>query len=246
MSIRRSNRRTAASRRIALLTALLCALAPLAATALSTDRQQPMDIKADYSKIVQGTETTAGTTYLRGNVQVIQGTMKAHGAEATIYQHPSNAKDAKGNDISGEVQRVVLVGKQAHIEQQQDNGTGVMTADADKIDYNNDTSIAVLTGNVTVVQEGRGTFHGEKMTYNTNTGEMESGDDTPANRVHMVIQPKSKQPAKDDKKPDGKKSDGKKPDEKKPAAAKPADAPAKADDKPASPQPKKAVSDGHT
>lgn len=198
MSIRRSNRRTGASRP---LLAALCALAPLAAMALSTDRQQPMDIKADYSKIVQGTEKTAGTTLLRGNVQIVQGSMKAHGAEATLYQHPSNAKDAKGADISGEIQRVVLVGKQAHIEQQQDNGTGLMTADADKIDYNNDTSVAVLTGNVTVVQQGRGTFHGEKMTYNTNTGEMESGDDTPGNRVHMVIQPKAKPAAKPADKP---------------------------------------------
>ncbi|MBO9663249.1 lipopolysaccharide transport periplasmic protein LptA [Dokdonella sp.] len=212
MSTRRSNRRIGASK---LLGAALCALAPLAAVALSTDRQQPMDIKANYSKIVQGNEKTPGTTFLRGDVQVVQGSMKAHGAEATIYQHPSTAKDAKGNDISGEIQRVVLVGKQAHLEQQQDNGTGVMTADADKIDYNNDTSVAVLTGNVTVVQQGRGTFHGEKMTYNTNTGEMESGDSSPGNRVHMVIQPKAK-----------------------PAADKPAP------DKPADAQPKKVDTDG--
>lgn len=195
MSIRRSNRRIGASRRARAFVATLCALVPLAASALSTDRQQPMDINADYSKIVQGSDKTPGTTFLRGNVQVVQGSMKAHGAEATIYQHPSNAKDAKGNDISGEIQRVVLVGKQAHIEQQQDNGTGLMTADADRIDYDNDTSVAVLTGNVSVVQQGRGTFHGEKMTYNTNTGEMESGDSTAANRVHLVIQPKSKAPA---------------------------------------------------
>lgn len=229
MSIRRSNRRTGASK---WLGAMLCALAPLAAMALSTDRQQPMDVKADYSKIVQGSEKTPGTTFLRGNVQVVQGSMKSHGAEATIYQHPSNAKDAKGADISGEIQRIVLVGKQAHIEQQQDNGTGLMTADADKIDYDNDTSIAVLTGNVTVVQQGRGTFHGEKMTYNTNTGEMESGDNTPGNRVHMVIQPKSK-PA--DKPATTK--DEKKPEPKKPGKT-------TKDDKPAAAQPKKADADG--
>lgn len=230
MSNRRSNRRNAGNRLAGALCAALCLLAPAVAAALSTDRQQPMDIKADYSKIVQGSDKTPGTTFLRGNVQVLQGSMKAHGAEATIYQHPSNARDAKGNDISGEVQRIVLVGKQAHIEQQQDNGTGLMTADADKIDYNNDTSIAVLTGNVTVVQQGRGTFHGAQMTYNTNTGEMESGDSAPGNRVHMVIQPKAKPAAK----PDAPAAD-------KPAA-KPADAPAA--DKPADAQPKKADTDG--
>lgn len=151
-----------------------------------------MDVKADYSKITQGSDSAPGITYLKGNVQVNQGSMKAHGAEATMYQHPANAKDAQGNDISGSVQRVVLTGKQAHMEQKQDSDGGLMTADADKIDYNSDTSVMVLTGGVTVVQAGRGEFHGTQMTYNTNTGEMESGDNTPANRVHMIIQPKAK------------------------------------------------------
>lgn len=183
-------------------------LAPLA-YALGTDRQQPMKIDADYSKIKQGTAAAAGVTYLRGNVRIVQGSMKASGAEATLYQHPSNAKDAQGNDISGDVKRVVIVGKQAHMEQQQDGG-GLMTADADRIDYDNDTSIADLSGSVRIVQQGRGEFHGAHMTYNTNSGEMESGDNTPANRVHIIMQPKAKPAAKSadpaDTKPAGTKS----------------------------------------
>ena len=52
-----------------------------------------------------------------------QGSTKARGDEATIYQHAGDAKDAQGNDISGDMQRVVLIGKQkqAHLEQQQDD-----------------------------------------------------------------------------------------------------------------------------
>jgi lipopolysaccharide export system protein LptA len=69
-----------------------------------------------------------------------------------------------------------------------------MTADALKIDYNNITGIAVLTSNVVVVQKGKSQFHGENMIYNTNTGEMESGDNTAASRVHMVIEPKTDTP----------------------------------------------------
>ncbi|HVT32209.1 MAG TPA: LptA/OstA family protein, partial [Rhodanobacteraceae bacterium] len=114
--------------------------------------------------------------------------------EATIYQHAANARDAQGRDISGDVQRVVMIGKtrQAHLEQQQDSG-GLFTATSDKIDYNADTSVAVLTGNVVVVQPGRGQFKGAYMTYNTNTGEMESGDKSgPSQRVQMVIAPKNK------------------------------------------------------
>jgi len=167
-------------RRLRCAALLLACLAAPTAHALGNDRDKPMDVTADYSKINQGKDKQPGTTYLRGNVRVVQGTMKANAAEATIHQ--------KAN---GDVQRVVMTGKQAHVEQRQEGG-GLMTADADQIDFNNDTSVAVLTGNVKVVQAGRGEFHGEKMTYNTNTGEMESGDTNAGSRVHIIMQPKAK------------------------------------------------------
>lgn len=181
MSARPCNRNMRATRSDRLgvaLAGLLCVAS--AAHALGTDRQKPMDVTADYSKITQGTDKQPGTSYLRGNVHVVQGTMKANGAEATIHQKKN-----------GDVARVVMTGKQAHVEQQQDGG-GTMTADADRIDFDNDTGIAVLTGSVKVVQSGRGEFHGEKMTYNTNTGEMESGETGSGGRVHMILQPKAK------------------------------------------------------
>jgi lipopolysaccharide export system protein LptA len=178
--------------------ALLVGIAPLAVHALSSDKQQNMLINSDYAKIVQNNNSNQpGVTYLNGNVTMDQGTTKARGDEATIYQHAGDAKDAQGKDISGDVQRVVMIGKtkQAHLEQQQDSG-GLFTATSDKIDYNADTSVAVLTGNVVVVQPGRGQFKGAYMTYNTNTGEMESGDkSSPGQRVQMVIEPKNKAPA---------------------------------------------------
>ena len=229
MSTRRLNRKASASERARgarVAAALLLAMAPLAAHALSSDRQQNMLINADYSKIVQNRNNNeAGVTYLNGNVTMDQGTMKARGDEATLYQHPGDAKDAQGNDISGQIQRVILIGKkkQAHLEEKQDTG-GLFTADSDKIDYNADTSVAVLTGNVVVVQPGRGEFKGAYMTYNTNTGEMESGDKaSPGQRVQMVIEPKNKAPATD--KPAAKPPTS----EPKPASAEPSPKPASAD-----------------
>jgi len=202
MCTQRSNRKTSATRsgsNSAALAALALMLAPLAAEALTSDKQQNMLINSDHAKIVQNKDNNQpGVTYLTGNVTMDQGTTKARGDEATIYQHAADAKDAQGRDISGDVQRVVMLGKkkQAHLEQQQDAG-GLMTAESDKIDYNADTSIAVLTGNVVVNQPGRGQFKGAYMTYNTNTGEMESGDKTSdSQRVQMVIVPKNK-PAAD-------------------------------------------------
>ena len=221
MCTQRSNRRTSATRSGSSSTALVAlalALAPLSAGALTSDKQQNMLINSDHAKIVQNKDNNQpGVTYLTGNVTMDQGTTKARGDEATIYQHAADAKDAQGRDISGDVQRVIMIGKkkQAHLEQQQDAG-GLMTAESDKIDYNADTSIAVLTGNVVVNQPGRGQFKGAYMTYNTNTGEMESGDKTSdSQRVQMVIVPKNKPadatapkpatpPTKPDSKPDAK------------------------------------------
>lgn len=175
------------------LTALALALGASAVQALGSDREQAMDITASYQKTQLNTNSNQpGVTYLKGNVRMVQGSLKAHADEATMYQHAGNAKDAQGNDVSGGVQRIVLVGKRAHLEQLQDNNAGLVAADADKIDYNADSGVAELTGNVSVVQQGRGEFHGAHMTYNTNTGEIESGDNTAASRVHMIIQPKAK------------------------------------------------------
>ena len=191
----RSMRATRTDRRLRCALLLLAVLAAPLAHALGNDRDKPMDVTADYSKINQGKDKKPGTTYLRGNVRVVQGTMKANAAEATIHQ--------KAN---GDVQRIVMTGKQAHVEQKQDGG-GMMTADADRIDFDNDTSIAVLTGDVKVVQAGRGEFHGEKMTYNTNTGEMESGDTNASSRVHIIMQPKAKAAGEDTSKDEAKPAD---------------------------------------
>jgi lipopolysaccharide export system protein LptA len=189
----------------------LCALAlsvlASGAHAASSDREQPMDITADHAKITQGTDKAPGVSYLTGNVRISRGTMKASGAQATIYQHPNSAKDAQGKDISSQVARVILIGKQAHMEEIGKSG-GLVTSNADRIDYNADSSIAELTGNVTVVEAGRSEFHGTHMTYNTDTGEMESGDNTPANRVHMIIQPKAKPAGEKPAKPASEPADG--------------------------------------
>ncbi len=174
---------------------LLAAVLAHPAPARDGDRDQPMDIRADYSKMTQTTDKAAGVTVLTGNVRMTRGTMKASAAQATLYQHPAHAKDAKGNDLSNQVQRVVLTGKPAHLEQIGNDGD-LVSSDADRIDYDVDTSIATLDGNVSVVRKGHSEFHGEHMVYNTESGEMESGNLNGSAPVHIVIQPRPKPAAK--------------------------------------------------
>jgi len=173
-----------------------CLLVASNAFALSSDRNQPMLIDANYQKSTQSQTGKAGDsdiTKLDGNVVVTQGSMKAHADHATIYKNPSGVTDKNGN--AGAITRVVLTGKQAHLQQVHDGDCGLMSADANTIDYLNSSGIATLTGAVVVMQKGKGEFHGEHMTYNTNTGEMESGDLSSTSRVHMVMEPKSEQAA---------------------------------------------------
>lgn len=154
-----------------------------------------MDIRADHSRMTQGAGSSGGVTVLTGNVVVVRGSMKATAAQATLYQHPDKARDAKGNDVSNQVERVVLTGKPAHMEEVGDDGDRV-TSNADRIEYNADSGVAVLDGNVSVVREGRSEFRGAHMVYNTQTGAMESGNLDGSAPVHIVIQPKPKAASK--------------------------------------------------
>jgi len=184
-----------AERIAAILALILLGMAP-AASALQSDRSQPMAIDAHYQKSTLSRTGKAGDPdILRydGNVAISQGSMKINADHATVYQNPSGVADANG-DVGG-ITRIVFTGKPAHMRQVHDGDCRLMTAQADRIDYDNVSGIAKLTGNVTVVQKGKGEFHGQNMTYNTNTGDMESGSKAPDSRVHMVIQPKDKSPA---------------------------------------------------
>ncbi|HZW75622.1 MAG TPA: lipopolysaccharide transport periplasmic protein LptA, partial [Caldimonas sp.] len=126
-------------------------------------------------------------TDLDGNVIITRGSIKIHADHARVYRIPSGAKD----ENAGKYSHIVLTGKQAHMQQLHDGDCGVMTADANTIDYKPLTNLAELTGGVKVVQAGRGESHSEHMIYNTDTGEMEAGDPSAASRVHMIMEPSS-------------------------------------------------------
>src|SRR3569623_1128949 len=154
----------------------LAALAP-SAFALKTDREQPLDVRADYSK----TDQKANVTVLTGNVRFVQGTVKGNGDKATLRQGDDN-----------QIRRVLIEGKPAKLEEQLDNNGGMMHSHAANIDFDAETNIAVLTGDAVVVQEGRGEFHSERIVYNTESGEITGGTDSPAGGVHIIVQPKNK------------------------------------------------------
>lgn len=141
-----------------------------AASARDSDRNQPMDIEASHQ---EGTLDGNSVNTLSGNVVIKQGTLDIRAAKADIHQR------------GGEVVRAVLTGSQASLKQQMEDGSP-MTAKADRIDYDMNSDVIVLTGNYTVTTP-RGTTSGQRLTYDLKSGRIESGGDS--GRIKMTIQP---------------------------------------------------------
>jgi lipopolysaccharide export system protein LptA len=174
MSMPRS-RRASTSARFALAAAVLGLLAAQPALARKSDRQQEMHVAAKH---FDGFQKPDSVSTLTGNVVITQGTLKATGVQAKVYF-----------DAESQISRVVITGNPAHLEQLDENNNLVL-GDAATLDYDNLKGIAVLSGNASITQKGRGDAHGDKLTYNTETSEMtgESGGD---GMVHMTFKPKS-------------------------------------------------------
>ncbi len=170
------SRRASASGRLAagLLAACLLAILPAPVVARQSDRQQPMNFAAKHTDAYNAPNTV---TTLRGNVKISQGTLLLTGDTATIHL-----------DADSQVSRLVVTGKPAHIQQLDDSGN-LMTGNATTLDYDNAHGIAVLTGDADVKQQGRGEFHGDKLTYNTVTSQI-TGDSSGDGLVHGVFLPK--------------------------------------------------------
>lgn len=144
--------------------------------AKQTDRSQPMDVKASH---FDGFQKPNSVSTLKGSVVITQGTLKATGAQAKVYF-----------DADTQIDRVVLTGKPAHIQQLDDNGN-LMRGEASSIDYQSSKGFAVLDGNASVTQQGRGEAHGDRLTYNTQTSQM-TGDSGGDGAVHLIFQPKNR------------------------------------------------------
>ena len=152
------------------------------ASAKTSDRNAPMDIKADNSDFILKDESDS---VLSGNVVITQGTLVVNADKAVIKR--------KHDDID----EVVLTGAPATLRQVSDTGEP-MTARAAQIDYTLSTDRVVLTGGA-VVQQPRGNITGETITYDLKTGRLNGGGD--GKRVSIRIMPKNGAPASKDDKP---------------------------------------------
>ncbi len=156
-----------------LCSALLCITS--LSHALSSDKEQPIEISADKVEI----DNAHGKSIYSGNVEIIQGSIKITGNNATIY-----------TDIDGNLKKADILGTPASFKQTPDNKEEI-DAKADHIEvlYEKDEQVN-LYKNASLIQ-GTNTFTGDKIKYLTATDRV-FADSQKDKRVKVIITPRKK------------------------------------------------------
>lgn len=159
---------------------LLCALllaAVLPAHALTSDRNQPIQIEADQGSLDQGNQSTE----FSGNVVIKQGTMYIHAGKVRVVRAASGT------------QTITATGSPVQFGQQLDR-QGHVKGQANRVEYQSATGIVKLSGNARL-ERGGDNARGETITYNTRTEvyTVMGGSKNNANcgRVSITIQPQN-------------------------------------------------------
>lgn len=159
---------------IALPGFFLLLISPSAAHALPTDRQEPISIEADRAQINEKT----GVTIYQGSVVTQQGSMLIKADKVTIYS------------TDGRASKIICTGTPAHYQQQPKIDGGLVTANADTIEYHLDKDTITLIKNASLIQEGS-TLKGDHINYNVKAEFVEArGNSNNKQRVQMVLPPK--------------------------------------------------------
>jgi lipopolysaccharide export system protein LptA len=154
---------------------LLLGAAPL--HALKTDRQQPLDVKADSTDGTLGD----GMTTLKGNIEIRQGTLLVRSDVASVSK------------AEGRVTHIELTGDPVHLEQEIEN-EGLVTAQAGIIEYEVATGMVTLTGAADVVHP-QYRISGEKLIYDMNVQHFMGAGGEDNGRIQIRLDPELLQDA---------------------------------------------------
>jgi lipopolysaccharide export system protein LptA len=149
--------------------ALLLALPQ--AHALKSDRQQPLDIRADASDGTLGD----GMATLRGNVEIRQGTLLIRSDLARVER------------VEGRVRRFQLDGAPVHLQQEIEE-EGLVRAEARKVEYEVATGIVTLTGDADV-EHPQYHISGEVLRYDMNEQHFQGSGGEADGRIKIRMDP---------------------------------------------------------
>lgn len=153
------------------LAALLLGLVAQSATALQTDRQQPLEINADSTDGTLGD----GRAQLRGNVLIRQGSLLIQADTAEVEK------------VGGRVREVILTGTPVHLEQEIEQ-QGRVQATADRIEYQVATGLVTLLGRADV-DHPQYRVSGDVLKYDLNAQHFQGSGEPDNGRIRIELDP---------------------------------------------------------
>jgi len=163
---------------------LLLSSLPLHSWALSSDKDQPIDLEADSADI----DDKQGVSVYRGNVVLSQGSMVLNAEILTLYHNKKR-----------QLTKAIATGSPAKFKQRPDNKDADMHAKAKKMIY------FVLEDKIhllddAVLWQNKDSFRGNKIIYDTKAGSVKatggvnikSGKKKSKERIRVTIQPRKK------------------------------------------------------
>jgi lipopolysaccharide export system protein LptA len=156
---------------------LLLVLFSMNANALESDSDQPITIDSDTATY---DDVKAISTYT-GSVVSIQGSIRVNSDKLVVYF------------INGEADKMVFTGNPAKFKQTPHEGDPDITGEALIGEYYPKKNLLVLINKATVWQ-GNGAYSSDFIEYDLRTSLVKAGEkETASKRVHVVLQPKSKE-----------------------------------------------------
>ncbi len=151
---------------------LLVLAVSMSATALETDRQQPLEINASSTDGTLGD----GITTMRGDVEIRQGSLHIKADEAEVKK------------TDGRVQTVTFRGQPAFLEQEIEE-QGLVKAYARVIEYQVANGLVTLTGNADV-EHPQYRISGDFLTYDLKAQHFKGSSSEDGNgRIHIRLDP---------------------------------------------------------
>jgi lipopolysaccharide export system protein LptA len=154
--------------------------------ALSTDKDQPIEIEADSADL----DDAKGVTIYRGNVVLTQGSVRMTGDTMTVYF------------TDAELDTVIMEGKPARYRQLPDNSKIYDEAEALRMEYYELKNLIVLIDKASFKQEGL-SFSGNRIEYDTEHSRIKARGSvkqqngsgysgTSGERVKIILKPRKK------------------------------------------------------
>ena len=154
-----------------LLLLLALAACPTGASALSTDRDQPVRIDAGSASLDHQSRIA---TY-RGDVVLVRGSLRITGDLVTMQFD-------EGYDLA----TLVAEGEPAHFEQQLDNGP-IQKGKAMRIEYRVEDGAMIFLGSAQIAQ-GEFLMRADRIDYDSVTGSIQGvGDEAKSERPRVTI-----------------------------------------------------------